>query len=316
MPASAWERRYCYVRVNMPWRRLLKDRPVRRRVQGVDLVLPWGHRLPDFARLRPSYGQNLVELARALAQRAAPAAGPMQVLDIGANVGDSAKQILAAVDARALCVEGDPYWARYLHRNLDHDGRATIEEALLTPDDTPRSSATPVRAGGTTHFVEAEEPGSLPMVSVRALRDAHPDFRALRLVKSDTDGFDTQLVPAVAQAWSDAGPVLFFEFDPVLTRTVAGVDPMTVWTRLADLGYTRLAVWDNTGDPLGQLSMEEAPRESLFLEPRPAHLGYDFWDVAVCRETDPDARAAFDALMPREYDATGGIAARRTVRSG
>ena len=121
MPATSWQRRRSYVRVNMPWRRLMKNRTVRRRVQGVDLFLPWGHRLPDYARHRPTYGQNLVQLARALSERLPPDAGPLRVLDIGANVGDSAAQILAAVDARVLCVEGDPHWARYLHQNLDGD---------------------------------------------------------------------------------------------------------------------------------------------------------------------------------------------------
>ncbi|HWF14973.1 MAG TPA: FkbM family methyltransferase [Acidimicrobiales bacterium] len=306
MPATKWQRRSLYVRVNAPWRLLLKNRTVKRHVQGTDLYLPWCHLLPDYARARPTYGQNLVELAVALEKRLGPDAAPMSVLDVGANVGDSAAQIMAATSARVLCIEADPYWSAYLHMNLDSNPRAVIEEAMLLPnDDTWSGGASPVRAGGTTHFVASEAEGSLPMVSVNKLRAQHPDFESLRLVKSDTDGFDTRLVPAVARAWADSGPVLFFEFDPGLTRQVAGEDPNLIWDSLRDLGYARLAIWDNAGDPLGQLDLADAATEARTLEPRPVHLGYDFWDVAACREDDEAALAVFDDLVKDAFSPLG-----------
>jgi FkbM family methyltransferase len=295
-----------YVRVNAPWRRLLKNRTVKRHVQGTDLFLPWSHQLPDYARARPSYGQNLVNLAVALEKRLGNDAASMGVLDVGANVGDSAAQIMAATSARVLCVEADPHWSTYLHMNLDSNPRAAIEEALLTPnDDSWSGGATAVRSGGTSHFVASEALQSESILSVGNLYERHPDFAGLRLVKSDTDGFDTTLVPAIAGQWADAGPVLFFEFDPLLTRQVAGVDPNAVWDAVAALGYSRLAVWDNAGDPMGQLDVGEAAEKARSLEPRPAHLGYDFWDVAVCRGDDEAALSAFDELVPEAFSPLG-----------
>jgi FkbM family methyltransferase len=282
----------------------MHNRTVHRRVQGVDLYLPWSHYLPDYARKCPWYGQNLVRLAEALERRSAEGDGPLTVLDIGANVGDSAAQIMAATGAHVLCVEADPYWIGYLEKNLGADGRATIVQALLVVDEDA-AYARPVRTHGTTHFVESDADGSAPQVSVGALRTEHPGFDRLRLVKSDTDGFDTTLVPAVADAWADTGPVLFFEFDPVLTRTVAGVDPNAMWEQLAALGYERLAIWDNGGDPLGQLDLRDAAATAASLEPRPVEYGYDFWDVAACRGSDDAAKAAFDELMPEPFSVRG-----------
>ena len=51
-----------------------------------------------------------------------------------------------------------------------------------------------------------------------ALRAGYPSFANLRLVKSDTDGYDVALVPAIAEAWGGAHPVLFFEYTHDLTR--------------------------------------------------------------------------------------------------
>ncbi len=301
-----------YLHINAPWRRLFKNRTVKRNVQGTELYLPWSHRLPDYVRALPQYGMNLVKLAVALEERqGAGADAGIAVLDVGANVGDSAAQIMDATSARVLCVEADPYYLAYLRQNVGANPRAVIEEVLLMPnDDAWSSGASPVRKGGTTHFVASEDHQSMPMLSVGKLHDQHRDFDGLRLVKSDTDGHDTTLVPAIAREWSEAGPVLFFEFDPVLTREVAGADPNAVWGALAELGYARVAVWDNGGAPLGQFDVAEAAEKARILEPRPVHLGYYFWDVAVCRGDDEAALAAFDDLVPETFSAQGVAGAR------
>lgn len=302
MPSTRSERLRTLVRASAPWRKLAPDRTVRRHVQGVDLYLPWSHLLPDYAKSRPSYGQNLVELAALLA---APMTSQLQLLDIGANIGDSAAQIIARTGARALCVEADPYWTRYLQANLGHNPDVAIEEVLLTAEATNKGPVAPQRIGGTTHFVASETNGAKAPISVVQLREGHPDFAALRLVKSDTDGFDPVLVPAVARAWADAKPVLFFEFDPILARDNSASDPNQVWAELAELGYEQLVVWDNAGDPLGRLATADAAAQAATLDPRPVHLGYHFWDVAAAHRDDAVALAAFAQLAPEPFDVRG-----------
>jgi FkbM family methyltransferase len=306
VPATKLQRRRAYIRANLPWRRILSNRTVRRRVQGVDLYLPWSHLLPDFARHGPEYGQNLVQLAKTLQQRADSPDAPVLVLDIGANIGDSAAQIIAATNAKVLCVEGDPYWAEYLRKNLGDEARATIEEALLVGDADDREAMNPMRARGTTSFAQVPDGGgTVPTLPMGMLRAKHPDFDHLRLIKSDTDGFDHVLVPAAATAWKDDGPVLFFEFDPALARSVGPGDPNDMWAELANLGYSHLGIWDNTGGAMGQLDISEALTAAASLEPRPVHLGYHFWDVAAVRSDDVAGRAALDQLLPQAFSVLG-----------
>jgi len=271
------------------------DHHVRRNVQGVSMVLPWSHRLPDYAAANPAYGQNLVDLARLLAQPE----GPLTVLDVGANVGDSALQILHATDARVMCVEGDPAYLDYLRLNVGDDSRVTIVEGLLAVD-VDETAGTAVRSGGTTRFVHGVGDGeAMPTVTTTELRMAHPDFDDLRLVKSDTDGYDVSLVPAVAAAWKEARPVLFFEYDPELTR-IAGHEPAQVWTDLESLGYRDVAVWDNGGRPLGRVTTSEiqAKTAPLDVTGRPWSQARTYWDVAVVHEEDAAGSAALDTLVP------------------
>ena len=291
--------------LNAPWRRMFAKRTVRRHILGTDLYMPWSHALPEWSRPGSRYGLNLLELATALAGRMAPGELPMTVLDIGANIGDSAALIMARADARVLCVEGDPYWARYLHLNLDGDDRAVLEEALLVPDEEGSVAAGPQRSRNSTAFVDSSaDVPAVANVSVRALRDKHPAFSSLRLVKSDTDGFDAALVPAVAEVWADARPVLFFEFDPAQTRAVGNDEPQALWPALAALGYSAMAVWDNAGDPLGRLDIADAPVAAATLEPRPTSLGYRFWDVAACHADDAAGAQVLSELVPEPFSAT------------
>lgn len=322
MPATKRQRIEVFIGLHLPWRLAAPGRVVRRRVQGVDLIVPWSHALPDYARKRPTYGQNIVVLADELHRRDGRPTQPMAVLDIGANVGDTAAQILARTEARVLCVEADPYWAGFLHRNLDHDPRATIVEALLVAGDLPDRDVRAVRANGTTRFAEQASASASASAAAAAavtpaeLRQAHPGFDGLRLVKSDTDGFDTTIVPAVVEAWRDRSPVVFFEFDPGLARLAGDTDPAAVWDRLLELGYERMVVWDNGGDPLGQMAVAEARARTRTLEPRPRHLGYHFWDVAVCHRDDTAASQAFDALVPEPFSVLGAWRHGRPPRWG
>jgi FkbM family methyltransferase len=309
VPATRAQRARVKMGTMLPWRRLMGERTVQRNVQGVNLHMPWSHVLPDYARARPTYGQNLVEIADALARRVR-AGEEFAFVDIGANIGDSTLQVLNRVDGRALCIEGDAHWARYLRMNIAGDPRVSVEEVLLTTPELEAKAFATVRGLGTTAFRCVESHGggangNAKGISIEQLLGRNPAFGSARLIKSDTDGLDPLLVPAAARAWSSSRPVLFFEFDPALAREVAGSDANRVWEELAALGYSRVAVWDNTGDPLGQLALGQAAAEAAILEGSPADLGYSFWDVAVSHQDDGEAAEAFDELLSPDFHPRG-----------
>lgn len=263
------------------------NRWVERDVHGVRMAMPWSHRLPDYAAHDAAYGANLVDLAALLA-----ADGPVHVLDVGANIGDSTLLILDRVDARVLAVEADDVFLPFLRHNVDGDARVVVEPSLLLA--APESGAVrSVRVGGTATFVRDDSAGAeVPALTVDDLHARHPEFEGLRLVKSDTDGYDVSLVPAIARAWSDSRPVLFFEYDERLTRRAA-IEPRAVWDELAALGYEDCVVWDNGGHLLRSTTVADV-RALLDTDyPRDRR---QFWDVAVAHREDEAGRRALDVL--------------------
>jgi FkbM family methyltransferase len=282
-------------RVHAPWRRLFAHRSVFRDVQGVGLWMPWSHRLPDYVAVCPDYGQNLVELAALLSPPGS--AEPLHVLDVGANIGDSAKQILDQVDARVLAVEADPYYLDYLRRNVGDRADVTIAPVLLTTASDSEREWSPSRRGGTTHFRERDASAPAPAVeeakqslSISRIRGEYPAFDSVRLIKSDTDGYDTRLIP-------------FFEYDPALTSSVSGSRAEQVWSELSELGYDRVGFWANDGLALASVPCEGAGEVGTALLTA-ADRRVDYLDAVAVHADDPVGQAAVAALF--DVPAVGG----------
>jgi FkbM family methyltransferase len=203
---------------------------------------------------------------------------PLRVIDIGANVGDSALQMLRANDCRILCVEGDDHWVKWLRRNTVSDARITIEPSLVTSGKIPYLA--PVRARGTTQFKPAAVAGART-VTPRELRNRHAAFVDVDLIKIDTDGYDCVLVPALASVWIASSPALFFEFDPDMTLSLGQVDPWRVFGELSTLGYVSGIVWDNFGGLIGSGSLTQCAQLCAPLREARERREFDYVDIAV-----------------------------------
>jgi FkbM family methyltransferase len=267
---------------------------VARTVQGVELSMPRHHRLPQIAARFPAYGQNLVRLAVELA-----ASDPCPViLDVGANIGDSAAQVLAAVDARVWCIEGDPYWLPFLHDNVGNDPRVRVTRALLAPEDALHETVGAVRRGGTTSFRRGGQLVDTPRLTVEGLLESRPWAAPIRLVKTDTDGFDTRLVPALVRTISDRPPVIFFEYDPELSVSCGDPRPEELWQALADHGYESAMVWDNFGGLMGRVPVSAVSGPLTLFERPLSDRTFNYWDVAAVHRDDVAGMAAVARVAP------------------
>jgi FkbM family methyltransferase len=212
----------------------LGDPTVRHRVGAVELELPLSHELPFYQHDHPRYDRELATIAAELA-------GP--VVDVGANVGDTAAAIRAVSDAPILCVEADTRFYALLERNAGRLGDVELEHALV---EGPESGSLE-RRSGTAHVVAGS--GALPSKPLARILDDHPRFARPALLKLDTDGMDVPILLANLVLLRQLRPVLFFEYDPHL-----GATP-DVFERLAEAGYADADWYENTGEHVGRLEL-------------------------------------------------------------
>ena len=233
----------------------LGDPVVRWPVEGIDLLLPLSHELPFYRHDHPLYD-------RAIGRIAAEAGGP--VVDVGANVGDTAAEIRAHSDVPILCVEGDDRFFALLERNAPVLAPVEFEHSFV---DAP-ALARIERSAGTARVVPGDRP--VRTKGLAQILEDHAAFAEPALVKLDTDGFDVPIVLANLELLERVRPVLFFEYDPHL-----GATP-DVFERLRDIGYRRMDVYENTGEHVRTVELPGDIHDEYV-----GHRGARYADVCV-----------------------------------
>ena len=232
-------------------------------VAGLELAMPLSHELPFYRHDHPLYD-------RPLGLVAAEVGGP--VVDVGANVGDTAAEIRSRTDAPILCVEGDDRFFALLVRNASRIGGLELEHAFV---DAPEAAVVE-RGAGTARLLHPST--SLVRGRTEAVRtkpvtrilDEHPRFAEPALLKLDTDGMDVPIVLANLELLARIRPVLFFEYDPHL-----GATP-DVFERLREIGYRRMDVYENTGELAQRVDLPGAIHDEYA-----GHGGARYADVCV-----------------------------------
>ena len=283
------------------------DNPVRRTIRGIPMHLPRHHGLHYFVRSNPRYADNLIELAKSVARHGD---GTISLLDVGANVGDSTMFVLDQVPGTAVCLEANPRWQPYLERNLGHRSDVIVVPAVLVASDADTSVLSMRSADiGTSIVVREDDPSepALPAMTTDELLSLVPHLDRVRLIKSDTDGYDIMLMHAYLKSFQTSKPVLFFEYDPRPTRlTTPEYEPRELWPELHDNGYERAVVWDNMGRILHRASTRELAELSAVLdETTLKERGYGFWDVAVVHCDDAAGLAVLDEVAGDRPRQTG-----------
>jgi FkbM family methyltransferase len=222
-------------------------------IEGIQVTLPPEHRLPYFQAVFPSYDRYFLPILNALS-----ATQPVLLVDVGANVGDTAiAAIQAGGDLQVVAVEGNPYFVGYLRHNAaPFADRVQVADRFAGPlnasmryshnGSTGSFACADGAAAGTRNGAVGESEGA---------GDGAPDWVEVstlvkdpsRLViwKSDTDGNDIHLAVTNWDTLDKWCGVLWLEYDPNLTQG----DPADVAELGRLLGESKRTVWffDNVG---------------------------------------------------------------------
>lgn len=227
------------------------------RLDGTDLRLPIDHALPLYRLAHPGYSANIGKIA-ALVQRRYP---DMRMIDIGSNVGDTVAIVFGQTRLPILCIEGDPLFANLLRRNMKPFGELVRIHEGLVGDRNAALPGSLTRRAGTASITDTPDPArTVTFETLETILDRHPDFKDFRLIKIDTDGFDTLIIKGTMRIWEKVCPVIFFEYERISRQ---GSDAGVVLASLVERGYTGLAAYDNTGRFLDTLALDSQTPQQL-----------------------------------------------------
>ena len=288
----------------------LHDPLVTYRIGQVALRLPLSHQLPYYRRRFPQYSSSIGRIG-ATVQHKYP---NLSLIDIGANVGDTVAIIRHDAHYPILCVEGSMAILPLLHSNVDPLGDVEIEAAFVGGTSGPVAASLRI-ADGTAHLaVGGPDQRALLLWSLDEIILRHPKFDSAKLVKSDTDGMDCQIIAGAVDYLARARPALFFEYDPDLTAR-AGATAIRVFDVLEVTGYRYALVYDNTGDLMLLLDLRDRRLVSDLDAYFCGRNGFRYADICAFHATDSDLALSLHKTELEFFRALRGNGRASSVRT-
>jgi FkbM family methyltransferase len=261
----------------------LHDPLVTYQIGQINLQMALSHQLPYFRREFPQYSSNIGRIGAAV-QRKYP---NLSLIDIGANVGDTVAIVRQDAHYPILCIEGSAAYLPLLHRNVDHLGDVEIEAAFVGGASGPVAASVQT-ADGTAHLATGGlDQGTISLSSLDEVLVRHPTFGTAKLIKSDTDGMDCQIIAGAADHLASARPALFFEYDPDLTAR-SGATAIHVFDVLKATGYRYALVYENTGELMLLLELQDKRLLSDLDAFFSGRNGGRYADICAFHATDSD----------------------------
>jgi FkbM family methyltransferase len=255
--------------------RLMRRKDRAYKIDGMSIILPAGHPLDWYQKLHPKYDQFLPVVAAELSKDAV-------VLDIGANIGDSAIPFLKR-GIETWCVEPAPEFLAYLRDNLQRNNltdRAKIIERIVTT----HLDGAYLNIHDGTAALETDSTSNA-MTNAISLDAILEQMDRIDLIKSDTDGWDYDvLLSGLAQIRAKQ-PLIYFE-NTVTKENKEGYGQL--YTSLKEIDYTHLIIFDNLGNVMQSMT-DWTALDQINLEILKGHKsGLPYTDVLVGTDAHVD----------------------------
>jgi|SRR5450432_1258865 len=250
-----------------------------------ELLLPLNHRLPWTFKNNPLYSKNLGRISKYITKFHP---GGITILDIGANIGDSAFLLRENEDNNTIiCIEGNPEYLELLKVNIKQLKHVEIVESFVGSNSENKLAEVISDGKGSSFVKESMDGHSTQYLSLADIIRATcgNDFKN-GLLKIDTDGYDCQIIKGNIDCIKIFKPVIFFEYAPAWFPE--GKDSQSdIFKFLSDNGYAYFIFYDGIGNYLiscGMNDLDIVSKEMHFY----FSCGTRFGDIAAFNEKDEE----------------------------
>ncbi|TCC97562.1 FkbM family methyltransferase [Pedobacter hiemivivus] len=264
------------------------------KVGNYSLLSNYEHPIEEYLTQFKYYSRNLSRIAKYLEHKYPN----YSIIDVGANIGDTIALFRSeGVDQLIHSIEGDPVYIALLAQNLPLFKGVEVHETFLG-EESKEESIVIDNTRGTANI----STGSGQTTAVVKLDDlvAKNKIENIKLLKTDTDGFDFKILRGSFNTIKRDKPVLFFEYDADYL-TLQKDDGLTIFENFKDLGYNKALYYDNFGKFL--LSTEIS--NTLLLAQLYAYINrksdcaFPYYDVCLFHRDDDDLA---DFCVEREME--------------
>lgn len=216
-------------------------------IGSYQIWLPPSHKLPEYQKRYKNYDKKLKNIL----QSNDSSEFDDYIIDIGANVGDTAALIRSFTSSRIVCIEGDDFYLTYLKKNALIIPNLIIVESYVKGLDEIEYAKV-IRSKGTGQIILTETKILNESIKLKTLEEIlNTNFLKpcnIKLIKSDTDGFDFKILLGNKKLIELYKPSLFFEY-AIYFNLNDYDDSIKLICFLESIGYVFI-IYDNFGNLL------------------------------------------------------------------
>lgn len=220
----------------------------------------------------------------------------LTVIDIGANVGDTIAIIKSAIDVPVIGIEGDTVSYKFLENNTKQFQEITLIKEFLGE----KRATLPValeKKGWNTTLVPTEKSDSIITLKTldEVLEEKKVSTRILKLLKIDTEGFDTIILRGASGLMDKQKPVLYFEYNKTNMDAIKE-DGLSTLLSLEKYGYDTVLFFDHKGRHIlsSPISQHELIKQvHHYADEINSEIAY--YDVCLFHREDADIATTFIA---------------------
>jgi FkbM family methyltransferase len=256
----------------------LGDPAVKYTYLGFKFLFPLSHDLPFHSLNFPTYNKNLALIGKYVSEKYKDSS----IIDVGANIGDSVANLRQESRLPILAVEGNKKFLSFLIENIKQ-----FRETVIAPFfvDEKKGKATLVNYNDSAYILSSN--GGESVVTMNFLLEEYPLFKKTKLLKIDTDGFDTKIIRSSVDLLDSQHPAIFFEYDPYFLLKQAE-DGIEIFSFLINHGYESIILFDNIGRLVCSLSLSNDLHTIKYLDAYFNQKSERFLDICVLTLEDDD----------------------------
>jgi FkbM family methyltransferase len=254
--------------------------------------MPSNSLMPDLFAVNPDYSSELGRLVAATRNKYPQ----LCVIDVGANYGDSVAIVKSVADVPMICIEGDIKCLPMLQENIKQVDNVEIH-SLFLGEKTETISARFEKEGWNSTIVPSNNSSSreINLTSLDDFMLTVRDVENCKVLKIDTEGFDTRIVRGGLKFIKQVRPVITLEYnrDNMSRIGESGFETLLL---LADYGYDSVFFYDSEARFLLATSLAET---GLINDMHQYANGRDggiyYYDLCLFHRDDADIAADFRA---------------------
>lgn len=221
---------------------IFKNITIKYHYKNFSILIPLYHSLPDYQKKNPKYDKILPVICKYIKQNE-------MIIDIGANIGDS---LAAMVDENSnpiyLCIEPEDEFFSYLTMNLKiiqkkiPNLKVHLLKQFVGKQITNISFDIKKEGSAKANLIN----GNIKSKSLDEILNNFETIEKIRLLKTDVDGFDYDVLESSLKTIEQHKPLIFFECE--YEQEYQKINFKSIIKKLQSLGYFHWTIFDNYGE--------------------------------------------------------------------